>query len=77
MIETNPELARKPASLLLAKYDDPTNPTVDPSSNGSYIVMGQTVYYLKNWYVLGSSNFISVNHTELTLLIGLQGRRGC
>ena len=49
LLETNPDLARKPASLLIGKYADPTNANGYPSSNGSYIVMGQTVYYAKNW----------------------------
>ena len=52
LLETNPDLNRKPASLLIGKYDDLTNVDDYPSSNGSYLVMGQTVYYLKNWWVL-------------------------
>jgi len=70
LLETNPDLARKPASLLLAKFDDPTNPTVNPSSNGSYLVMGQTVYYMKNWYVLDYENAILVNYAKFTCSLG-------
>ena len=49
LLETNPEINRKPASLLIGKFDDLNNANGYPSSNGSYLVMGQTVYYMKNW----------------------------
>ena len=49
LLETNPDFARKAASLILGKYDDPTQVSGDPRSDGSYIVMGQSVYYTANW----------------------------
>ena len=50
LLETNPDLSsRKPTSLVLAKFPDPTDVQSDPSSNGTYLVMGQSVYYSKNW----------------------------
>ena len=49
LLETNPEPTRKPAALLIGKYDDLNNAGTYPSSDGSYLTMGQTVYYLKNW----------------------------